>query len=308
MNDSFIEGLFNLYDDQHNNIMSNKIYLYHRDAFKILINSKKLNTNMIHNSFKNGHYSKIMNKSKSTIVYTFDTQYMLKIIGKNEAQILDEIIETYVDHLTQKESFLIPIYGLFKIKNTFFDQYIILMPNLCNGDAPVKMYDLKGRQPKNKCNSCITCCCHHNSDSTNETITDDKNLYDNINDKIVLNQNDYDVVIKTLMYDFDFLEYHSIIDYSLLIAEYNKIPTNNQNLIFRCQNTNEVGNIEYEYKYMKLAIIDFLNRYTWRKKVANWFKSWRWRESQIATISSDKYSTRIRNFVHDQLFATVQNS
>lgn len=290
MNDQLIEQLFECY--QNNNI-DKKVYLCNKGIFDLLIDKNTLNMLSIYESFTNGNFSKIMNKSKSTIIYTSDRKYMMKYISKSEATVLNKMLYKYIKHITIQDSFFVPIYGLFKIRNFFRDHYVILMPNLCNGFVPTKIYDLKGREPKNKC--CFMC--YDDNSVTNSTITDDKLLYENIDDKILLNRPEYNIIIKTLLRDFGFLRENGIIDYSLLIAEYST-PCEQNHHIFRCTN----GINDTEIKFLRIGIIDYLSKYTFRKKVANWFKSWRWYENQIATIEPQKYYDRICSFIQDKLF------
>jgi hypothetical protein len=67
--------------------------------------------------------------------------------------------------------------------------------------------------------------------------------------------------------------------------------------------------------FMQIGIIDYLNKYTLKKKISNFFKSKIWNQNQIASINHVAYHTRFKNcirelfkvFVFDDAYFPTEN-
>ncbi|GET93098.1 phosphatidylinositol-4-phosphate 5-kinase-like protein [Leishmania tarentolae] len=55
-----------------------------------------------------------------------------------------------------------------------------------------------------------------------------------------------------------------------------------------------------------IGIIDVLTTYTWKKKTANFFKSFLWKQKMLSTIPPHRYARRIRSFT-ELIFPTVND-
>ena len=88
--------------------------------------------------------------SGSFFFFSHDNRFLIKTVSKSEKQVIDEILDEYICHLsdTQNKSLLARIYGLFLIESSFFKNvYIILMQNTSNisDNNNIKYkFDLKG--------------------------------------------------------------------------------------------------------------------------------------------------------------------
>lgn len=88
--------------------------------------------------------------SGSFFFFSHDDRFLIKTVSKSEKQVIDEILDEYICHLsdTQNKSLLARIYGLFLIESSFFKNvYIILMQNtskITDKDNIKYKFDLKG--------------------------------------------------------------------------------------------------------------------------------------------------------------------
>ena len=88
--------------------------------------------------------------SGSFFFFSHDDRFLLKTISNSEKVVIEEILDDYIDHLTDTDNFslLARIYGLFVIESSFFKSInIILMQNtskILNNENIKYKFDLKG--------------------------------------------------------------------------------------------------------------------------------------------------------------------
>lgn len=226
--------------------------------------------------------------SGSLFIFTEDNRFVIKTIRKTERKTLvKRFLKDYHKHIcNNKDSLLCRIYGIYTIRVPGLAPLeLLLSENLKKSDV-IRFYDLKGSTYKR---------------FANETSEDFIGPY---KDSDFLNENRgielipayRNSLLRRVYKDADLLRKHSIMDYSVLV---------------------QVHNTEYEssfyskesHKWYSFAIIDYLNRYTFKKKVEYYLKKLKFGR-KINTISVRdpfKYFRRFFNFMSEKILTQNQN-
>ena len=89
-------------------------------------------------------------RSGSFFFFSRDNRLIIKTIKKDERNVLLNILDSYMTHLTttQGRSMLARIYGIFKVKTSFYATIdVLIMQNIANllePDQKLYSFDLKG--------------------------------------------------------------------------------------------------------------------------------------------------------------------
>ena len=308
-----ISKIIELLSSGDSNIESDKVISINPFKFVLLHTKFRVSLNDVVCSFENGYTAKIMNKSNHTLYFTNDYKYIIKTLSSDEADILTNLCDSFVDYVFYNKSFLAKIIGFYRIKNICCDKYCILMLNSANGEKPEIIYDLKGREKKLK-------------SEQSSTINDNT-----FNSKFTIYNKE---IVSILLNDCNFLKSNQLMDYSLLILEYktnqkhtlidaikethsNIRPLNSSSRPLDSSSRpldssrrpldsslrsldSSLRSLEEEC-YISFTIIDFLNKYTGKKKVARFFKRFKYKETQLSSINSDLYYQRMYNFIVDKI-------
>ncbi len=200
-------------------------------------------------------------RSDNPIIYTWNKNFILKTISKQEKNIFEKMVKDYQMRLRDTKTLLCRIYGLYKIKvGDQYDSFVILMRNMCEltDDSRFFTFDLKGSSVDRSC--------------LNE---DQRSFYkEGFKDEIVehhkylvLKDNDFEHLklnfhlsakdAKNLSLsienDAQFLSNYNITDYSLLVSIH-KFNKEDYIKFFNCRIMKSYDD-KYLYNY---SIIDFL--------------------------------------------------
>jgi len=233
-------------------------------------------------------------KGGTMMAYVSD-KYVVKELSPSDHKALLEATPALCKHMAEGLSLLTPIYLHFRIKE--LNRTFMVMCNMVGEGPSEALYDLKGcaddkslelrekkiqvvskrfYKPSMWCGQCLWSKERH-------IYYDGKQHARKV--KIALREKDRNDVINALRRDVQFLIAQGVMDYSLLVAIKRKVssfPLNNVKL-FR------VVRPDGSEMYMALAIIDFLQKWTVAKKVAQVIKCL---ECDKATIPPRPYGER----------------
>ncbi|KAL4472082.1 hypothetical protein ABPG72_001080 [Tetrahymena utriculariae] len=130
-------------------------YGINNEQYRRSIGPENLLGNLIMGNLSNLTEKYSSGKSGSFFYYSYDDQYMLKTIKKEEFDFFRNILKPYYNHVSsQRDTLMIKIYGLhkmevYKSKNSFEDKYFCVMGNLFRWNRDISIrYDLKGSEYK----------------------------------------------------------------------------------------------------------------------------------------------------------------
>jgi len=244
-----------------------------------------------------GIFEKSAGGSKAMFYTTYDNAFCLKTISFEESKTLRNILEPYFQHIQNQPNTLLPIFfGFYRIKINRIKKYILVMNNVFNTHLGVhEKYDIKG--------STI------NRNSSEEDKIEKRALKDVafITSNTILHLGDKKSVLTNQIFqDCQFLENLSIMDYSLLIgihhekSSFSVDVTLNEQKGWVSEFKRDFGGIcaSNGKEIYLFGIIDILQSYNTRKKIAHAIKSLRYGgEEKISTINPVKYSQRFRTFL-----------
>ena len=154
-------------------------------------------------------------KSGSLFYYTQNGKFMLKTIAKDEFNKLLATLQDYHLHLVNfPDSLLNRFYGLHKIKyqekGSVKEQYIIIMNNMFRNFQPDIKYDLKG--------SSIGRTTEFKDGKVDKKIALKDNNFKEKHQKVLLEPQDHEGILKCCKRDSEFLGRNTTLDYSLLLG------------------------------------------------------------------------------------------
>jgi len=244
-----------------------------------------------------GIFEKSAGRSKAMFYTTYDNAFCIKIISHAESLTLRNIFEPYFQHIQNQPSTFLPIFfGFYRIKINRIKKYILVMNNVFNTHLSVtEKYDIKGATISRE--------------STEEDKAEKRALKDVafIASNTILHLGDKKgAVINQIFQDCQFLENHLIMDYSLLIGIHHEKSSFSVDVTLHEQKgwvsefKRDFGGIcaSNGKEIYLFGIIDILQSYNTRKKIAHAIKSLRYGgEEKISTINPVKYSQRFRTFL-----------
>lgn len=208
--------------------------------------------------------------SGSFIFVTADKRYILKIISKEERDLMIKILPDYLERLTgYPQSYLVKIFGLFTILPENLN--ILLMENLLPDHENLVIFDLKGSY-RNRI-------VFIDSFPIAGKVLKDQNFRE-AKIKIKCENNE---IVEQLQEDFKMLSKHNIMDYSLIIG----IP-------FKMVQSSRVIIISSD---IRLGVIDILQKYNLKKIYEKNLKSIIHKSIEISAADPVTYLTRINRFL-----------
>eukprot|EP00474_Spongospora_subterranea_P010791 CRZ11249.1 hypothetical protein [Spongospora subterranea] len=250
-------------------------------------------------------------RSGAFFFFTTDGKYIIKTMSHNESLWFRDFLPGYFQHLHEhSSSLLVRIVGLYRIKfygarnNLHF--YVMLNVFARDGLVPIQSkFDLKGstfgREAK----------------STDLVLKDVD--FDRLDVVVKLGEY-YPAVLAILKSDANFLSSAMQMDYSLLIGIYNRDqdPTNptDDELLARLGYTPEEADNPSSYDRRGLlsrdsnrrianvyfmGIIDYLQKYNWKKKTEHFFKAIVNDRSSISAVNPPAYAKRFSAFIERHL-------
>ena len=227
-------------------------------------------------------------KSGATFWKTSDKKYIIKTIKRKECKFLRQILKKYSNYIRTNNTYLVRIYGIYRITLHNTDIRFIIMNNIFEYDIPLdNIFDLKG--------------------TTEERFADEGSIELNdinfieIKNSFYFNKTDYSEFLETVKKDSLFLSKElNIMDYSFLVSI--KEFQNNESIPKDIYNKN---NIKFDYtehstKIQIFGIIDILQEWTTWKKCCSLYKKFYYRClycNQTVEIDSEKPSIYHNRFI-----------
>lgn len=211
---------------------------------------------------------------------------LVKSINRAEAKLLFEtggFLDHYVQHLTHyPESLIMRIYGVFTTESGV---HFLLMENVLHSPVPIaRTYDLKGSMvhrlaPKEK-----------STQLDKNWIHDGRFLY--------VGSSRRDFLLDQVRADSDFLAAHNLMDYSLLVGIIERPESQSRAQFSQLASGNVHAYLapDGEVLYL-LGVIDFLQEYNAKKKLAHAIKATYADSAQLSTVAPDAYSSRFVEFI-----------
>ena len=218
-------------------------------------------------------------KSGAIVFFTHTQRFVVKTVEESEISSLLHLLDGYSERIKSPTCRIARIIGLFRINP--IKQDFIVMENIFSNISDALVFDLKG--------------CSLNrlvpgdfdySDPPYGKVLKDLNLQES-GFKVNLQPSVKDQLILSLSEDFAMLKKYKIIDYSVLVAFYR--PTVN------CSTRYDIDGIQYVYS---IGIIDFLQKYTIRKKLEKCLKK--------IFFSAEKFSTENPNLYEERISVMMQ--
>uniref|UniRef100_A0A6B2LC72 PIPK domain-containing protein n=1 Tax=Arcella intermedia TaxID=1963864 RepID=A0A6B2LC72_9EUKA len=251
-------------------------------------------------------------KSGALMIFSKDSKFVIKTISDSEFMFMVDFCQKYSEYLKQNpNSLLVKIYACFES-----DPYnVLLMQNVCSpdekgekGEGSWERFDLKGsllgRTVKPK-------------DRTEVTTLKDVDFLE-LNKKIPLPVETYNLLLNQIEQDCNFLSSYEIMDYSLLIGIYysNSSEICSEGLITTNTSSDSqitrscyfsrldgcVNPISGKKEVYYLGIIDYLIVYTEKKKIETFFKTLASETQTISAINPILYAQRFNKFMSDNVF------
>lgn len=184
-------------------------------------------------------------KSKAKFLKSYDDLYILKQLGKEEFFMFQEYASSYFSYnwntiFSGRESLLTKIFGLYEVSTGFNSYYYIAMENLFFEleSENYEIYDLKGSELNR----------YIKQMKPTQTLLDTNFKINYNNEPLKLIHTDFEYAMAALENDTNFLSFHNLVDYSLLII------------------------VDLEKKNLRLGIIDYLRIYDWVKQLEHMSK------------------------------------
>lgn len=238
-----------------------KFKCYNRKRFEKIRNFFQIDLNSYIQSLCNENMiiGKTYPKSGAKFWKTSDNKYIVKTITKKECKFFRSILKRYSNHI-QDNTYLVKIFGMYRITLSNFDSRFIIMNNIFKYEMNIEnIFDLKG--------------------TTEERYADEKSIeLKDINfikrkNSFILSTNDHTQFINTIMDDTNFLNNMNIMDYSLIVSinEYDSIYDVPK--IFFDVNNIKICVVEKKVRVYIFGIVDILQEWTlWKRCCKIWKK------------------------------------
>lgn len=265
-----------------------KFKCYNRSRFEKIRSFFKVDLNSYIQSLcgENMIGGKTYPKSGAKFWKTSDNKYIVKTITKKECKFFRSILKKYSNYI-QNNTYLVKIFGMYRITLSNFDSRFIIMNNIFCYDMDIdNIFDLKG--------------------TTEERYANEKSIelkdinFIKRNNSFILSNQDHTQFINTIMKDTNFLNTLNIMDYSLIVAiiEYDSIY-DVPKILFDTNNI-KICSIEQKIRVYIFGIVDILQEWTLWKRCCGFWKKFYYRillcDKQIE-IDSEKPSIYQKRFI-----------
>ncbi|XP_028988464.1 phosphatidylinositol 4-phosphate 5-kinase type-1 gamma-like isoform X2 [Betta splendens] len=170
--------------------------------------------------------------SGSIFYVTCDDEFIIKTVQHKEAEFLQKLLPGYYMNLNQNPRTLLPkFFGLYCVQCGGKNIRVIVMNNILPRSVRMHLkFDLKGSTYKRQASK-------KEKEKSRPTFKDLDFLTD-IPDGLILDQDTYGALVKTLLRDCRVLESFKIMDYSLLLGVHNKTQAERER---QCQGSAAAG-------------------------------------------------------------------
>ena len=231
-------------------------------------------------------------KSGSVFFFTHDKKFILKTISEAELDsLVHKLLKPYYELIVGKNNtYLTRLYGAYTLKMGRSEMHLILMENLAPfpDSAFVFKYDLKGSLIGRKTKKIFS--------KKKKTLKDQDYL--DICDKerkakVLLSENDVEVIQNEIKDDLKILAKAQLIDYSMFIVVAERKKIDPKKLL-----GNRMFNSAINKKYVYLlGIIDYLTFFGGRKKLEYVIKTMGNKKKEVSCVPPKRYRERFYNFM-----------
>jgi len=232
-------------------------------------------------------------RSGSLFLFSQDKKFVFKTLPKIEAHTLLNMIDDYANHVCKSAdrtsgSRLMRYFALHSFTSRLQKDrvYIAVSENCFYSSLGREMelkYDLKGRVPKKPEHLRPQNPAKGNIWKDNQLKGRTFNLHPSVRQK----------VIQGLVADTKFLVAHDCIDYSLLVGVY-PLRGEEEEVLEHTDLRCAAGTREV----YRIGVIDFLATFkNWKKRSANFFKTFLWKEETLSTVPSQFYGDRFIKYL-----------
>lgn len=249
----------------------------------------------IYSSFDPGLNSESLEKhagnkggqSGAFLYVSFDHRFIIKTLKSSEKEVLGKLLPDLRDHLVdlQGQSCLARIYGVYSVQRTAKDTFYILLMECLLPSGLDAVYDLKGSTAGRRALKDPNII--HIEEIPKGVICKDLDFLQTLR-VFELPQADFLNLRTILESDLKLLSKHRLMDYSLLVG-----VTKNKRLVVGYEHSSIVCN---NGLILYLGIIDYLQSYSYRKRLENWGLEIRGKKKP-SCVHPDKYSRRFFAFI-----------
>mmetsp|Transcript_14789 Transcript_14789/g.27371 ORF Transcript_14789/g.27371 Transcript_14789/m.27371 type:complete len:454 (-) Transcript_14789:56-1417(-) len=193
--------------------------------------------------------------SSGAFIYTtYDSKYVLKTIStKEKLTLLNRLLNSYMERLMFQDSALVRILGVYQVQCVSnYSTNLVLMENVSTSVGVLAKFDLKGSLYGRRSNP-------------TSVLGKDLNFIETI-EHLNLERDEATRLVNCLRHDALMLSKHNLMDYSILvtICEEESLESVSGHYIYRSTRPGE---------YYLIALIDFLQEYTLKRKIEKFWKS-----------------------------------
>ena len=231
-------------------------------------------------------------KSGSVFFFTHDKKFILKTISEAELDsLVHKLLKPYYELIVGKNNtYLTRLYGAYTLKMGRSEMHLILMENLAPfpDSAFVFKYDLKGSLIGRKTKKIFS--------KKKKTLKDQDYL--DICDKerkakVLLSENDVEVIQNEIKDDLKILAKAQLIDYSMFIVVAERKKIDPKKLL-----GNRMFNSAINKKYVYLlGIIDYLTFFGFNKQLEYVIKTMGNKKKEVSCVHPKRYRDRFYNFM-----------
>ena len=251
---------------------------------------------LIKGEFSSFQESISQGKSGSLFYFSNDRQFILKTIQRREYLVLKRMLKNYYYHiLNNKNSMIIRLFGLYKIKyvkiNNYQEKkiYFTVFNNLFNTSLKISViYDLKGAHYKRKVDP------NDFSKARKEVNFEEDRV------QLDLDYQSRKQLMTQIQSDVNFLQQQQLMDYSLLVGIHEVNPQKQFKASRRSLN-HHIFTSEGKDKLYFMSIIDIFTEYNLVKKLETFSKQIVSKFNDISSIPPKDYGARFEEYIHKRV-------
>eukprot|EP00730_Choanoeca_flexa_P016619 TRINITY_DN7894_c0_g1_i1.p1 TRINITY_DN7894_c0_g1~~TRINITY_DN7894_c0_g1_i1.p1 ORF type:complete len:668 (+),score=104.72 TRINITY_DN7894_c0_g1_i1:98-2101(+) len=241
-------------------------------------------------------------RSGSFFYLTHDRRFIVKTITRTERELLRRRLPEYHQHMQNNpNSLLTRLCGLYAMRLSPEQRFITILVQLnvaapsLQADLPHLAFDLKGSTVNRR----ITSEGEHPRAVALDTSTKTGMLHfkdSDLKGAITIGPVSKAALSSALTNDAAFLHTHGLMDYSLLVVLYFLAADTRADEVVRPSQQLRHGlpmTWQGRAGVVRFGVIDFLQEYTWAKRLERWWKTWfGLRSRDVSSVNPDAYAER----------------
>eukprot|EP01031_Cornospumella_fuschlensis_P033783 gene33783-40878_t len=270
------------------------IDIYQANVFKLLRRHCGVSEALYRDNLDMAKLHSLLADSKSGQLFlrSADDMIIIKTIKQYECATLVELLPSFAEHVITGPSLLGNLLGVYKVRTKAGDKYVMVSKNIYHNPdssaASCSLYDLKGSTVGRR-------------KSAASFVFKDLDLLDRIQQQstgISIGPENKRTLLDVLKRDVEYLSKHNLMDYSLLVRvdessaphtsfSYSSPSFSRGKMVFSGPSGSTVH----------CGLIDFLQRYSLRKRLETLVKGWYQDAAGISCVSPVAYAQRLLRFI-----------